>query len=83
MEYDFSQFLKDSKEHCKTKDDFKKRISREIDLVIETPSGLSSNLDRKAYFKRLEGAKFAIEKGQFKETDKHNDELRDLLESLA
>ena len=83
MEYDFSQFLKDSKEHCKTKDDFKKRISREIDLVIETPSGLSSNLDRKAYFNRLEGAKFAAENGHFKGPDKYNDELRELLESLS
>ena len=83
MEYDFSQFLKDSKEHCKTKDDFKKRISREIDLVIETPSGLSSNLDRKAYYIRLEGAKFAVEKGQFRNPDKYNNELKDLLERLT
>ena len=83
MEYDFSQFLKDSKEHCKTKDDFKKRISREIDLVIETPSGLSSNLERKAYFNRLEGAEFVAKYAQFKETDKQNEELMILLESLS
>ena len=83
MKYDFSQFLKDSKEQCKTKDDFRKRLSNEIDWVIGTPSGLSSNLDRKAYFNRLEGAKFALENDRFMEPDEYDNELRDLLESLS
>ena len=83
MEYDFSQFLKDSQEQCKTKNDFIKIISDEIELVMEIPSKPTSNLDRHSYLKRLKGAEFAAKTAQFKEPDEYNDELRNLLESLS
>ena len=83
MEYNFSQFLKDSQEQCKTRDEFLKRISNEIELVTEVHSDQSSHLDRKAYYKRLEGAEFAVKYDQLKESDKHNEELIILLESLS
>ena len=83
MEYDFSQFLKDSQEQCKSRDEFIERISNEIKMVVEIPSDASSYLDRKAYLRRLEWSEFEAKTSQFKEPDKFDDELRNLLESLS
>ena len=83
MEYEFSQFLKDSKEQCKTRDEFLARISKEIDSVVTIPSDRSLHLARKAYYKRLEGADFAAKYDQFKEPDIYNEELMILLNRLS
>ena len=83
MEYDFSQFLKDSQEQYNTRDEFLQRISNEIKLIIEIPADFSSNLNRHAYLKRLEGAEFAAKYDQFKESDKYNEELMILLNKLV
>ena len=83
MEYDFYQFLKDSQKKCKTKDNFIKKISHEKELLVTIPSDRSYYLNRKAYYKRLEGTEFAAKTGQFKEPDKFNDKLRNLLDGIS
>ena len=83
MEYDFSQFLKNSQEQCKNRDEFIERISHEIDLVVEIHSDKSLYPDRKAYLRRLEDASFTAEYDILKETDKYNEELIIFLESLS
>ena len=83
MEYDFSQFLKDSQEQCKSRDEFSKRISKEIEMVIEMPGDQLFLLEKQAYIKRLEGADFAAEYDILKEPDKYDEKLMILLESLS
>ena len=83
MDYNFAQFLKDSRKQCKTKEDFIVKICNEIDLVQVEQSNSQFFPDRQSYLKRLEGAKFAAISSQFKEADKYNEEIMKLLERLV
>ena len=83
MDYNFAQFLKDSRKQCKTREDFILKISREIELVNDEPMNPQFYIDKPSYLKRLERAKFAAIGRQFKEPDKYNEELSKLLEGLS
>ena len=81
--YNFAEFLARSRKKCRTKDDFIAKTLREIKLVNESPVNQQFKSLRQVYLERLEGAKFAAITNQYMESDKYNDELMDLLESLA
>ena len=82
MNYNFSQFLKDSQELCKTKDDFIKIISNEIQLVKKIPDDPLYHLERQLYLTRLKGAKFTAQTGQSKYECRFNDDLVKLMDKL-
>ena len=83
MKYDFPQFLKDSQELCKTKDDFIKIISNEIQLVKKIPSDTLYYLDRQLYLTRLEGAKFTAQTGQSNYEGRFHEDLTKLMDKLV
>jgi hypothetical protein len=81
MDYDFNQFLKEAKDICKSKADFVTRIMNEIKAVSKINDGRRYK-DKQLYLRRLDNAKFSIEKGVIKEKDRSNAALIKLIESL-
>lgn len=81
MDFDFESFLSDSKISCKSKTDLTKRIVDEEAVVAKINAGQNS-MDKELYLRRLNNAKFCIEKGAMKENDKYNPFLLELLNSL-
>lgn len=82
MDYNFAQFLKDSRKQCKAKEDFIVKIITEIEKTIERHANPKCFRDKKSFLKRLEEAKYAAITGHFKESDKYNEELMRLLDNL-
>jgi hypothetical protein len=81
MDFNFGDFLKQSKDSCKTKADFIKKINDEENLISDIKDG-PNFLERKVYLKRLSNAKFCTENRVIKEKDTLNDELLSLLDGL-
>ena len=81
MDYNFEDFLKQSKNSCRTKADFIKTINDEEKLISDIKDG-PNYLERKVYLKRLGNAKFCTENLVIKEKDTFNDELLSLLDGL-
>lgn len=82
MDYNFADFLKESRNKCKTREDFLVRVTREIDLATKDPGNPQFYVDKKSYLRRLEGARLATLTYKVKEPDKYNDELMRLLNGL-
>lgn len=80
MDLNFEEFLKSSKESCKTKLEFVKRIEREEEAAKAI--NIENFLERDHYLKRLSNAKFCAEHGAIKEKDDHNSQLIDLIDRL-
>jgi hypothetical protein len=81
MNFDFESFLSDAKISCKSKSDLTKRLIDEEEAVANINVGESS-MDKELYLRRLNNAKFCIEKGAIKEKDKYNPDLLELLKRL-
>jgi hypothetical protein len=81
MDYNFEDFLEQSKASCKTKSDFIKKISREEESVSKIQGG-PDFLDKQLYLKRLSNAKFCAEHRVIKEKDKFDNDLLELLDRL-
>jgi hypothetical protein len=81
MDFDFETFLRESEISCRTKTDFVKRIIDEVEAVTKIKDE-QSPLERELYLRRLNNAKFCIEKGAMKDKDKYNSDLLELLDRL-
>jgi hypothetical protein len=82
MSYDFGEFIQESKKSCKTKLDFISKIDNEKTLLSKSIES-QSYMQRYIYSKRLDNAKFCVQKGTMKVPDPYNDALRNLLDGLS
>lgn len=80
MDLNFEEFLKSSKESCKTKLEFVTRIEREE--AAAKAINIENFLERDHYLLRLSNAKFCVEHGTIKEKDDHNSQLINLIDRL-
>ena len=81
--YNFADFIRDSRKKCKTREEFISRTINELKKINDRSTEQQFHLDKQAYFKRIEGARFAAITNSFPVPDKYNDELRNLLDRLS